>query len=159
MLVSGYGAGSGSSPVPILQFVQYKKLKFLKMVNIHLTSFTFRNLLAFNLETFFLNSWLLIYFLILRLQIKTFYLYPGARPGTGTEAGAGVGFFPSSGSAKKWLIRLHNTCNDDYLGLCFRWAGEQAKKRELGDVVDFVRDLQLWTGEGKNLLAGQNVIL
>jgi hypothetical protein len=25
-----------------------------------------------------------------------------------------------------------------------RWAGEQAKKRELGDVVDFVRDLQLW---------------
>jgi hypothetical protein len=27
--------------------------------------------------------------------------------------------------------------------LCFRWAGEQAKKRELGDVIDFVRDLQL----------------
>ncbi len=27
--------------------------------------------------------------------------------------------------------------------LCSRWAGEQAKKRELGDVIDFVRDLQL----------------
>ena len=25
----------------------------------------------------------------------------------------------------------------------FRWAAEQAKARELGDVVDFVRDLNL----------------
>ena len=29
------------------------------------------------------------------------------------------------------------------VGLCFRWAAEQAKARELGDVVDFVRDLNL----------------
>ena len=27
--------------------------------------------------------------------------------------------------------------------LSFRWAAEQAKARELGDVVDFVRDLNL----------------
>ena len=30
-----------------------------------------------------------------------------------------------------------------YISIPFRWAAEQAKARELGDVVDFVRDLNL----------------
>ena len=38
---------------------------------------------------------------------------------------------------KKYSAHLHSTI------LSFRWAAEQAKARELGDVVDFVRDLNL----------------
>ena len=38
---------------------------------------------------------------------------------------------------------LHNECQSELkLNYC-RWASEQAKARELGDVVEFARDLKL----------------
>ena len=40
---------------------------------------------------------------------------------------------------EKYLLDL----NRKQIVLFYRWASEQAKARELGDVVEFARDLQL----------------
>ena len=84
------------------------------------------------------------------MPITTTVSYSTCEPhpsrGANCALGAGREFTMRSGESLQSLQKLgdrYQRFSSFAFHSLFRWAAEQAKARELGDVVDFVRDLNL----------------